>query len=642
MIRENSLETSSLPLSAAELKQAGAVFGSFTEDRELAERLGLGKPNAPSTRSVARARLLWKALTRARNAQGAVASDAKTFEDLVYVLEALEQARSEGSTCVTARRFARLTQGRRRLAYAASCLERIGALSRCDAAGRLEGHAFLVAEQALQDGEVERLYSARNFYDELQLAEKIALLARGAVDVTASGADERLTQMALVNRITVVSGGPGTGKTTAVMKMLRALLETDQNLTILLAAPTGKAAGRMQTAVRGQAAQLPDGSVRRILMELEAQTIHRLLTTPDPEGSRPSAANPVDADVLVIDESSMIAADLAMRLFAAVDVERTRVILLGDRFQLAAVGPGSVFADLSDQQGALHPVIEHLTVSHRFAADKTVGMLARAINDGDVPSVTKLLRERTASAAENDNALVWHEESCRNGTLLSAPLKKSIERWVHDYVGEIDRTQRLDKNERAQRLFAFLSDYGVLCAQRSGSMSVEAVNRYADERMTRLGVAGTAWRPVIVRRNDPAMAVNNGDVGVVVPSEAGSGEDVFFPNDFGAGRFVKLALISAWERAFAITIHQSQGSEYHHVAIVLPDSKESALATRELLYTAVTRVKDVWENGQKYYGTLDVYGTQEVVEQSVKTPVERDGGLAMRLRQCLGTASGEQ
>ena len=173
-------------------------------------------------------------------------------------------------------------------------------------------------------------------------------------------------------------------------------------------------------------------------------------------------------------------------------------------------------------------------------------------------------------------------------------------------------------------------------------MSVEAVNRYADERMARLGVVGTAWRPVIVRRNDPALAVNNGDVGVVVPSEAGSGEDVFFPNDFGAGRFVKLALISAWERAFAITIHQSQGSEYHHVAIVLPDKKESALATRELLYTAVTRVKDVWENGQKHYGTLDVYGTQETVEQSVKTPVERDGGLAMRLRQCLGTASGEQ
>ena len=162
-------------------------------------------------------------------------------------------------------------------------------------------------------------------------------------------------------------------------------------------------------------------------------------------------------------------------------------------------------------------------------------------------------------------------------------------------------------------------------------MSVEAINREADAILCANGFEASRWRQIIVRSNDDVLGLYNGDVGVVVPGED-AGDEVFF---LDTERFVKLGLLPPFDPAFAITIHQSQGSEYHHVAVFLPVDEDSPLAARELLYTAVTRVSD--ERGtkasEKRFGTLDVFGSERVVKKSVKTRVMREGGLAARLGQ---------
>lgn len=552
------------------------------------------------------------------------------------VFAALDSATTVGSVCVTSERFddaCELLDMDVSLEAAADIL-----LDRKIAVQNAFPEETPVCPLIVDRGEKLRLYDERNFYDELHLAEKIGKLAAHSVEVEAVEDPQteniRAVKLATQNRLTIVSGGPGTGKTTAVMRILKALLDENPNLRIALAAPTGKAAGRMQQAVVSQAQHLPDGPVKKYLSDLTAQTIHRLLLTPMPDGNRPSATTPLDCDVLVIDESSMIEIGLAVRLFDAIDETRTRVILLGDRHQLAAVGPGAVFGDLSDKSGALSKVISHLTISHRFATDKAVGQLSQAINTGDVQKVIEELKGSSDSVAD-DNIITWQKGS----KTLDRGLTRGLRKWLDSEIKEILQTIRdqtkgeslFGRLETAETITRQMQRFGVLCAQRRGAMSVSAVNRYVDEVLTEKGISGQHWRQVIVRQNDDLLGVHNGDVGVVVPGVDGEADDVYFPAENGQGRFIKLGLLPQYELAFAITIHQSQGSEYERVAVVLPTASDSGLATRELLYTAVTRVKDSWKDGKKFFGTLDIFGDESVLKQAVKTPVMREGALPERL-----------
>ncbi len=548
---------------------------------------------------------------------------------------ALDLALAVGSVCVTQKRFVETAKN---LGLDEDFVQTVKALTEAGIVTQSQFPAPTPSACLIADvGKELRLYDERNFYAEVRLAEMIASLAQGAVSILSVSdpreESRRTVELALKNRLTVVSGGPGTGKTTAVMKILKALLEEKSDLKIVLAAPTGKAAGRMQQAVVSQAARLDSGVVKSKLESLTAQTLHRLLLTPMADGNRPSAETPLDCDVLVVDESSMIDVNMAVWLLSSIDVNRTKVILLGDRHQLAAVGPGAVFADLSDAQGVLADNISHLTHSHRFAADKAVGMLSAAVNAGDEKTVIKTLTEKSSSllALDDDNTVEWH----RSQTILEKGLTPGLKAWLDDMIKEfVDVVNHSESKERTRHIHEVaqvMQRFGVLCAQRRGNMSVAAVNRYVDEILLKKGFPNQCWRQIIVRQNDDVLEVHNGDIGLVVPGCGEDALDVYFADEKGQGRFIKLGLLPNYELAFAITIHQSQGSEYERVAVVMPTAAESALATRELLYTAMTRVKDGRDGGKKTYGTLDIFSEESVLKTAVKTPVMREGALPERL-----------
>ncbi len=609
----------------------------MTQNQPQAKVLTLEEQKAVRS-AVAQARLLVSALKRSGKT---VTDDDQAL--LASVFAALDDAATAGSVCVIDERFEKTSDLFGETRTLGEVLENLLAKD-------------LIAKSALPEktpvspliadfGEALRLYDERNFYDELHLAQKIACLIESSTEVPAVAdpkqENDRAVQVALANRLTVVSGGPGTGKTTAVMKILKALMEKEpeKDLRITLAAPTGKAAGRMQQAVVAQAQKLENEAMKAKLSELKAQTIHRLLLTPMPDGNRPSATAPLDCDVLVLDESSMIEIGLAVRLFDAVDENRTKVILLGDRFQLAAVGPGAVFADLSDTTGVLAKNISHLKFSHRFASDKAVGLLSDAINRGDVKAVMAQLGgagEKTDVV--DDNMIVWH----RSQAYMKQGLSKNLRTWLDAEIAEIKALLKGVKSEFesaderrivAKKVSDLMQRYGVLCAQRNGDMSVNAVNAYVDTKLSEIGFEGQTWRQIIVRKNDDLLGVHNGDVGVVVPGIAGTADDVYFPGEDGVGREIKLGLLPEYQLAFAITIHQSQGSEYERVAVVMPTDADSGLATRELLYTAVTRVKDKrGQNGAiERYGTLDIFAAEKVLKESVEKAVKREGALPERL-----------
>lgn len=591
-------------------------------------------PQQQSAVRVAKAQAKFYAAILRRNAQE-VSQDNEALLTLVFA--ALDNASEVGSVCVTPSRFAAVTELFGETRSMKDVIEELLAkrLIVESAFPNPTPTSPLIADCAQE----WRLYDERNFYNEIRLAQKISSFVTDSLNVPAvfdpKKENERAVELAACNRLTIVSGGPGTGKTTAVMKILKALLDKKADLSIVLAAPTGKAAGRMQQAVVAQAQMLDEGQTKAKLSELKAQTIHRLLLTPMPDGNRPSASTPLDCDVLVLDESSMIEIELAVRLFDALDEKRTKVILLGDRHQLAAVGPGAVFADLSDTNGSLNKNISLLKFSHRFAGDKAVGQLSEAINRGDVKAVLEQLNR--SSDSPNDNKIVWHHSQAYQ----SKGLSQGLQTWLDGEISELkhlleDNTHRLtDEHERtevAEKFARLMQRFGVLCAQRNGPMSVNAVNNYVDEKLTDCGYLGQAWRQIIVRQNDDILGVHNGDVGVVVPGLNGEADDVYFPAEDGFGRFIKLGLLPQYELAFAITIHQSQGSEYERVAVVMPSNTDSGLATRELLYTAVTRVKDRKTDGNgKVFGTLDIFADELVLKQAVATPVMREGALPQRI-----------
>ena len=497
-----------------------------------------------------------------------------------------------------------------------------------------------------RDGDETLVYTQKSWAQEEALGKRLAELAIDTVPQPAASPEteaERAGRLALANRLTVISGGPGTGKTTAVVQILRGLLEQNPQAKILLAAPTGKAAGRMKEAVANGASKIDDLFVRSSLERLQAKTLHRTLYTPAPDGRTPSKKNPLEADVLVVDESSMIDIGLTGDLFERIDASRTKVILLGDRFQLAAVGPGSFFADVSRLDGPLADNISHLTKSWRFTSDKALGILAEAAREGNEKCVLETLASGAVNRADENNPMRLHEQ------VPEGALSEAFRTWLKRelaaplrYIDELLNAREMglvrERTQAAQALAHLYFSIGVLAANREGVMSTQAVNAFAESLLAGRGIPYPAFRPMIVRRNDPMLEVYNGDTGVVMPSEAwfegapfeATGADVFFAD---AQRFVRFGLIGHIEPAFAITIHQSQGSEYHHVAVLMPQNEASGLASRELFYTAVTRVRDVQGTDEVEYGSLDVFSSAEVLKKAVATPVHRQGGLARRIAQ---------
>ena len=432
---------------------------------------------------------------------------------------------------------------------------------------------------------------------------------------------------ALRGRLTVITGGPGTGKTTTVARILALLLQRDPSLRIALAAPTGKAAARLSEAIVAGLETLPIDDAARARAPRAGRTLHRLLGyQPWNDRFGHDADRPLAEDVVVVDEASMVDLLTMDALFAALR-PTARIILLGDPDQLASVDTGHVLGDLcaaaagcGDDHGndlcawfarlsgmtltasakatALRDCVVRLHRSYRFERQPGIGALATAVREGDASTAL-------AALAEGRYADVRRRDAAGTSAMLD-PLRDLLDRY-------------LDAATPAAALEA-LASFRVLCAHREGRAGVaglnEAVERALGRRATR-----SAWydrRPVLVTANDPSTGLFNGDVGVTFTVEGRL--LVWFADGAGGVRGVSPARLPAHDTAWAMTVHKSQGSEADRVLLVLPD-EPGPLLTRELLYTAVTRARK----------SVDIVGSESVLASAISRAARRASGLAGRL-----------
>lgn len=435
----------------------------------------------------------------------------------------------------------------------------------------------------------------------------------------------------------VISGGPGTGKTTTVAKLLAILVETGlqggKAPAIRLVAPTGKAAARLTESIGAalQALDLPPEWVEAI--PTEAGTLHRLLgVIPGRSQFRHHRGNPLHLDLLVVDEASMVDLPMMARLLDALP-RHARLILLGDKDQLASVEAGAVLGDICSfiEQG-ISPAQAHwlsrqtgyrlqgtpsgasvrdslclLSKSWRFDQHSGIGQLARACNSGDGAAV-----EAVWGAGFGDIRLhPWAGEA----------YDALIAQGVAGY-GSYLKAARAGEDPAA--VFKAFNGFQILCALRDGPFGVTGLNERLELALAKAGLIQRdgdwyAGRPVMVVRNDHGVGLYNGDMGLCLPDDTGRLK-VWFEQPDGTLRALLPSRLPPHETVYAMTIHKSQGSEFAHTVLVLPDSP-SPLLTRELVYTGITRAK----------ARLDLYGDRALLAQAVRKKTERYSGLAERL-----------
>ena len=455
---------------------------------------------------------------------------------------------------------------------------------------------------------------------------------------------------AITRSFSIISGGPGTGKTYTAAKIL-ALLDNQKvnskGLRFLLGAPTGKAAARLQDSLAGispvHSKFLP-----------RAATLHRIL------GSRPNSPyflhnseNPLHADVILVDESSMVDLPLMAKLMQAVP-PGAKLILLGDHHQLASVQPGSVLGDichadyldcftekflnqLADKTGEqlqvsqhCNPAIRHqflqdsiveLKQGFRFSSDSGMEILSRAVKNSDTETVHKTLFEK------GNSEVAWFE----------VPSPDELPGMLKNWQG-FTEIATMQHAKGPVECLAALNRNRILCALRSGPYGAHNINkimagllekssdrqRQAFQLHNNLSYGNTnrtqtlhAGLPVMITQNDYNLQLFNGDVGIVLPDpESGNRLRVYFTGESGDMRKIVPAMLPAHETVYAMTVHKSQGSEFDNVLLILPD-RDAPVLTRELLYTAVSRAKE----------RVEVWGRREVFQNSVGRQIIRQSGL---------------
>jgi len=417
---------------------------------------------------------------------------------------------------------------------------------------------------------------------------------------------------------TVLTGGPGTGKTTTVAGLLVALRAQHPSdapaLRVALSAPTGKASARLQQSLAettGRADSPFSDEERAWLSSLQSMTLHRLLGRA-PGGSqtrfRHHRGNRLPHDVIVVDETSMVSLTMMARLLEAVRPE-AHLILVGDPDQLSSVEAGAVLGDLVQgyAERADSPVVS-LTTSHRFG--DRIGELARAIRDGDADTAVSLLE--AADGEDGQEGVVrWVRDDDVAAALRAATVPAALAARQAALAGDAARALRA------------LDQHRLLCAHREGPFGVQVCNRRIEGWLAaEVGepLFGSAYpgRPVLVTANDYAMGVYNGDSGVVVATA--QGPRVALATQAGEPLHVAPARLAGAETMHAMTIHKSQGSQVDEVTVLLPD-EESRLLTRELFYTAVTRARR----------HVRILGSESAVRAAIGRRAQRASGLSRRL-----------
>jgi exodeoxyribonuclease V alpha subunit len=459
--------------------------------------------------------------------------------------------------------------------------------------------------------------------EEVQLSKSLEAKVAALFPLTGEDKlrDQRAAAVAaLQKRRVLISGGPGTGKTTTLASILALLMEQSQGdlpanpglfdpkplpLKILLSAPTGKAAARMQDAIREAKGRLPLSAETKAAMPEVAQTLHRLLGA-RPQGGgvawRHDADNPLSCDVLVVDEASMIDLVLMARLLAALPAH-ARLILLGDRDQLASVDAGAVFADLCTVGAST------LGISFRFGGDSSIGRLAAFLRSGDADAALRLLK-----AAHQD--LRWSPDAGRQAVVAHA-----VERYAAFVAAA--------KSAPPEDVFDRFAAFRLLTPLRNGPLGVAVLNAEIEKGLAARGVIPprSHWyvgKPVMIAANDYALRLFNGDIGICVRDPVNGDLRIAFPADKADGgvRLLAPARLPAHETAWAMTVHKSQGSEFDEAALVLPD-EQSELVTRELVYTAVTRARRA----------VAIWASETALRAACMRRIVRHSGLMERLRK---------
>ena len=453
--------------------------------------------------------------------------------------------------------------------------------------------------------------------------------------------------LAATQSFTVISGGPGTGKTTTVTRLLAMLVELNLSQgkkppLIRLVAPTGKASARLTESIGGALQQLNCDERVRDNIPSEAGTIHRLLgVIPNSHDFRHNQDNPLHLDILVVDEASMVDLPMMTRLLAALPAT-ARIILLGDRDQLASVEAGSVLGDIcaaagntysnqqkqllqnltgyqlntspADTDAQIHDCFCLLQKSYRFDASSGIGQLAAAVNSG----------------SWKNEKQVWQSgfQDIRQHPVDDTGYQSMLKLCVTKYRPYL--TAIKDKRP-AREVLNIFNQFRLLCALREGPFGVQGLNTEIRAALARnkLIEAETLWypgRPVLITRNDHGLGLYNGDVGITIPGHNDSGDvdnqrlRVVFQLPGGSLKALLPSRLPEHETVFAMTIHKSQGSEFAHTAMILPDTLNPVL-TRELVYTGITRAKT----------ELDIFTSENVLSQAIARPTHRSSGLEERL-----------
>ncbi|MDA9557688.1 exodeoxyribonuclease V subunit alpha [Vibrio sp.] len=481
--------------------------------------------------------------------------------------------------------------------------------------------------------------------------------------------------VALTRRFSVISGGPGTGKTTTVVKLLAALikqaeLEHKVPPSIKLVAPTGKAAARLTESIGNAIGGLPLPTEFKALIPTDASTLHRLLGSINQSNEfRHHAQNPLHLDVLVIDEASMVDLPMMYKVMSALPPQ-ARVILLGDKDQLSSVEAGSVLSDICElydgayshqQQQWLSQLtgFEHLPAStkvqgmsdgvcvlqksYRFDSRSGIGQLARAVNAGDSYQVAQVWGkgfsdiEQCALSEESYQTLLKtlsHEYAGFLKELNNNEQAPVDSLTSFDYSNPADpltivaplKSSTLES--RAKRALDAFNRCRLLCAVREGEFGIVGMNRHIERMLSRQGhikTSGEMWyhgRPIMVTQNDHALGIYNGDVGICIldMNEEVPRFKVCFELPDGSIKSILPSRVPEHETAFAMTIHKSQGSEFDYTLLLLPPESTPFL-TKELIYTGITRAKK----------RLSLYANTDVVTGGLKNTISRASGLAQRL-----------
>ncbi|MEP7071261.1 MAG: exodeoxyribonuclease V subunit alpha [Verrucomicrobiota bacterium] len=537
--------------------------------------------------------------------------------DLRLAAELVSRLRAEGHVCLPLREVnAEILQRAGITAPLPKTAGWIKTLRASKLVGGADGATPLVLDGS------DRLYLRRYWRYEQDVAANLRARAERRIDpgvnvarhcneIAGGGAllQQLAAYMAATSSLTVISGAPGTGKTRTVALICALLLAPGNELEIALAAPTGKAAARLKEALTNAKTQLPLPADILARLPTEASTIQRLLGVMGDSGKfRHDARNPLRADVVIVDEASMIDLALLAKLLAAVRPE-ARLILVGDKDQLSSVEAGSAFRDICTPGGEPGGVSEdvardftkmtgakiakgqlpvapiqncvvELRENFRFIAGAGIAELSAAVNRGAVAEAEVVLRGRSEQVK-------W--KTTPNLRSFPAELRKAV----------LGKFEVLRQETNPAKALVRLSDFIILCALRRGPFGTRTINRLLERFFFEGGeTAATqqyfAGQPIIVVENDYQTGLFNGDLGIVLG--AAEEQRVYFPGEDGTPRSFTVARLPEHETAFALTIHKSQGSEFNEALVILPD-QDSPILTRELIYTAVTRVRrrvDIW------------------------------------------------